>query len=301
MNLKLTMVEMSGLFERSRVILPIIFPMSVVLASCGGSRTDGGGLYMKRVGWTATDLDKDVGALKPQFVVEEGDGGGLYLGMTASAGGAEDSPQMRALNSIQSVSFIAFDSDGNLLDSLRTDRIIRSGLGGPESSLAASAGVTWNPASPIPQKLHLVMVIRSSSGVWPKEVLTSFDAPLYSEPIVLDLDYAPRGKGLEFVLTARRVTETKGEEYLPSAEMYRIELFNGPTRLWSSSGGKAFAQVIGPVDPDEIGEKIEYRAVWNGTDATGAPARSGALTVVATIPAKPNPYTLRKEIEWTAR
>lgn len=292
---------MGGLFHTNRILfLPLLFLVLASLVSCGGSKESGGSFYMKRVGITSADLDKSIAAISPQLVIEQQDDRSFYLGMTASAAG-EGSPQMAALNSIRSVGFIVFDADGNLIDSLYTERIGRSGLGGGDASLTASAGTEWRPAPPVPQKLRIVMYMRTSGGVWPKEVITSFDEPLYAEPVVLNLDYAPSGNGLEFVLTAQRVAEAPEGEYLPSSEAFRIEVYNGPTLYWSSSRGKAFAQMIGQVEPSEIGGKAEYRAVWPGVDSTGKAAGKGALTVVATIPAKPNPYTVRKEIQWPTR
>ena len=64
---------------------------------------------MNRMGLKASDLDKRLGALNPQFVVRAKEGESIYLGMSAGAGGGMDSPGMQALNDIQSVSFVMFD------------------------------------------------------------------------------------------------------------------------------------------------------------------------------------------------
>ncbi len=277
---------------------------ALLLSSCGSSQSKKGvgNSYLTRIGVPATDMDRNIAALKPEFVVEFQDEGTLYLGMTTGSTGASDSPQMKAVGDIQSVSFIVFDEKGNMLDSMYTNVITRSGLAEPATaSLAASAGVVWRPRPPAPQKFHLIMLIRSSSGVWMRETVTSFDVPLYTESLLLDLRYKKHGTGLEFTLSAERVMAPPDDEYLPSSEAFRITLFNGPTRLWSSSEGKAFTQAVGSVEPQKIGEKVEHRALWNGTDTNGQRAQRGALTVEATIPAKPNPYVLRQEIQWNAQ
>ena len=294
--------QFTGRLYSGILFLSILF-FAFLLSSCGSSKSDGvGNSYLARIGVAATDLDRNIAALKPEFVVEFQEKGGLYLGMAAGGAGASSSQQIKTIGDIQSVSFIVFDEKGRLLDSMYTDVITRSGLAEPESaSLVISAGVAWRPKPPAPQEFHLIMLVRSHSSVWIRETVTSFDLPLYTESILLDLKHTQKGKGLEFILSAERVAEPSGEEYLPSSEAFRITLFNGPTRLWSSSEGMAFTQAIGPVEPQELGGKVEYRVLWNGTDTNGQQAKRGALTVEALIPAKPAPYVLRKEIQWNAQ
>jgi flagellar hook assembly protein FlgD len=83
--------------------------------------------------------------------------------------------------------------------------------------------------------------------------------------------------------------------------MYRIEVYEGPVQIWSSSFGKSFTQNITKVEPDKIGETVVYQSFWDGTENNGKAAPTGTLTVVATIPAKPKPYVVRKEFNWTGR
>lgn len=282
--------------------LVLVLP-ALASVSCGGSKSAGtGNSYLKRIGLEPTELDRSIASLNPDMVVEFQDKGNIYLGMTAGGSGTGSSPAMKAIADIRSVSFIIFDDKGTMLDSLYTDVITRSGIGEPESSsLAVSAGVSWRPRPPAPQQYHMIMLIRSVEGAWMREVRTSFDVPLYTESLLLDLKHSRKGAGLSFTLTAERVMEPETEEYLPSGETYRITVYDGPTRLWSSSDGKMFTQAVSPVAPEELGEKVRYEAFWNGTGPAGQAATSGALTIEAMIPAKPTPYILREEIQWNAQ
>ena len=281
----------------------VLLLTALAFVSCGGSKSAGtGNSYLKRIGLEPTAMDKSIASLNPDMVVEFQDKGNIYLGMTAGGSGAGSSPAMKAIADIQSVSFIIFDDKGTMLDSLYTDVITRSGIGEPESaSLAVSAGVSWRPRPPAPQQYHMIMLIRSAQGAWMREVRTSFDVPLYTESLLLNLQHSRKGSGLNFTLTAERVMEPETEEYLPSGEMFRITVYSGPTRLWSSSDGKMFTQAVGAVEPEKLGEKVTYEAFWNGAGPEGQPTPSGALTIEAVIPAKPAPYILREEIQWNAQ
>ena len=272
--------------------------LSLSLFACGGSKdSTAGNSYLKRIGLTPYDLDTNIAALNPEIAVQPNDDGSIYLGVLIGVGERERSSRLGTISELKSFTFITFNLDGEMMDSLYTDDITRSGLGGRATSLMASAGTTWNPSDFSSKKFRLVTLIRTESGLWLKEVAATLPEMAEVDPIVLNLTSEKKSEGVEFTLTAKRVSEPLVTEQLSTSETHRIDIYDGPILVWSSSDGQMFAQVISTVEPSKVGETTTYKVLWNGKTRTGN-AKNGTYTVAATIPAKPNPYTVRKEFLW---
>ncbi len=286
----------------SSLITAFAMTLPLLLTSCGGSTSGSiATKYLKSLGMTAYDLDTNIAALDPEVVVQQNDDGSIYLRMLVGVGGSDRSEQMATFSDLESISFVIFNKGGTKrLDSLHSSDVTKSGLGGTATSMMASAGVTWDPEETPPREFNLMTLIRSGSGMWLIAKLARLPELARTDPILLTLYHQEKSDGIKFTLTAKRVSEAPVTEFLPTGETFRIEVYDGPLPVWSSSDGKAFTQSTGPVEPEGVGERKKFSATWNGQTPTG-PARNGVYTVVATIPAKPTPYTIRKEFDWKAK
>lgn len=272
----------------------------VMTAGCSGP--SGSTEQSQRTGEKVTTTDPALEALDPAFTVMQA-GDRYSLSMQTAASGPSNSPSMVALRSIRSVTFQIYSSQGNLLDELTTEEVTTSGVMSEngESSLTGSAGISWegNPGA----GAYAQMIVRSDKGAITRRA--NFPAGTGTAAahgsIDLDLELEDRGPGVEFILRARRTAPGPDGEYLPSGEQFRIEIQNdvGET-IWSSSTGRAFTQSTGPVEPDEVGEEKVYRIFWDGrSDLSRTQLTPGRYRIVARIPARPQPYMLREELNWS--
>lgn len=253
-------------------------------------------------------------SLHPAFdAVPNGDGSFSFI-FSAAASGTSDSPQMRLMRGISSVTFTVHDGSGMAIDSITTTDIPASGVQGEDgnASLTATARVSWRPASPPMPPMQVVMRAVGTEGVIVRvaelPVAVGIDAgggrgATRRERLALSLEMEPRGGAMEFVLGVERVAPAGADEYLPSGERFRIEIFGESGELiWSSSAGQMFTQALGPVVPTEVGERTTYRTIFHGrNNDTHEPLAPGVYRVVATIPAQPVPYVLREELSWSGR
>jgi hypothetical protein len=257
----------------------------------------------EKVTVAADSLDPALEALDPIFTIVEA-GGKYSLSMQASAAGTTNSPRMSALRSIQSVTFQIRSSNGDLVDELTTEEVTTSGVRNTngESSLTGSAGVTWE-GNPGPGG-HGTMIVRSAKGIavrraeFPASIKSSVPP---SRSVSMSLEVNDRGPGLEFVVRAKRIAPGVPDEYLPSSEQFRIDIQNdrGET-IWSSNHGMGYATAIGKVEPDVVGEESVFSIYWDGRSSlTHTTLSPGRYRVVAQIPAKPQPYMLIEELNWS--
>ncbi len=93
--------------------------------------------------------------------------------------------------------------------------------------------------------------------------------------------------GMDIVRTNR-----SGDEYFSTSERLRVEIQNelGKT-VWRSDEGVYFLQVIGEVEPKEIGSCYRYVIFWNRTDRNGRFITKGKFNVFITLPIQPKPIT----------
>jgi hypothetical protein len=290
----------------------ILLPLCIALAACSSSKnstsSQGGSTPSTKLAVPNDSLDATLDALNPEFTINPIGPGRYSLNLMVGAGGTPDSPPLGALRSIASVDFRVFAPDGRLLGSKSTSEVPTSGTMNRETgeaSVIASTFVHWTADEPVAPGSYAVMTIHTRNGIVVRRQEFAVEPPrkIGSQPIAMSLDVENRGPGVEFLLTVERVAPAPEGEYLPSGEHYRIEIESsvGET-LWSSSYGKVFIQSIGSVEPANVGEKVEYRVLWDGISTTWhKPLEPGTYRIIATIPAKPKPYVLREEFTWSGR
>lgn len=258
---------------------------------------------------THDPVDTMLAQLDPEFTITHTHGRTYLLSFAVGAGGASGSPSVATVRRIVSFSVQIFAPDGKQLASLATQDINTSGMPNTETnqiSLTAAGGVEWEATSDLAPGTYAVMSLQSDRGSVVRRLGfpgAELEAPSARKSIVMTLESEDRAGGVEFILTARRVAQGPDDEYLPSGEKFRIELRSSVNEtIWSSSDGKMFTMAIGPVEPDEVGEEVVYRVLWDGrSDLTHSRATPGSYTIMATIPAKPTPYILREEFTWSGR
>lgn len=80
-------------------------------------------------------------------------------------------------------------------------------------------------------------------------------------------------------------------EYLPTSEDYRVEVFSEKTTLiWSSNYSSNFLQVVSDVEPLKTGESKTHEIIWKCVNNSGKKVPPDNYIVKMTVPAKPNPY-----------
>jgi hypothetical protein len=256
---------------------------------------------------TPQTVDSELKALAPQFASSQIPGARFSLTFAVGAGGGHGAPSLAAIRRITAFTAELFDPTGGRADSLATQEINVSGTANSQdgtSSLAAFGGLEWHPHREPPPGTYAVLTLYTTIGyvrdtIYVQAMRESFRP---REVLRCTLTPAVRKEGATFTLHVQRISAAPAEEYLPSAEQYRFEVLDASgTLVWSSSAGKAFAQMVGRVEPADVGAVVDHVATWNGTDARRKAAPPGTYTAVGIIPAKPNPYVVRKEFIWSGR
>lgn len=86
-----------------------------------------------------------------------------------------------------------------------------------------------------------------------------------------------------------------GEEYFQTSERLRIYIKNNLGKIvWSSDFDLNFLQIIGKVEPEEVGKVRRYLVPWNRISNERKFVESGEFEVVFILPIKPN-NIVRKE------
>ena len=83
-----------------------------------------------------------------------------------------------------------------------------------------------------------------------------------------------------------------GNEILPSSEDFRVEVMdtNRRTLLWSSYHNREFLAGVQKVQPQKIGEKKEYKMIWNRRNSKGLLIPNDLVWVRIMIPAMPENF-----------
>jgi len=82
--------------------------------------------------------------------------------------------------------------------------------------------------------------------------------------------------------------QPSGNEYFPTSERLRIVIrSNSGKIIWSSDNDLNFLQVIGSVEPAEVGGISRYIIPWNRTSNDGKFVESGEFEVLFILPTKP--------------
>ena len=200
------------------------------------------------------------------------------------------------MSTIESASFVIIDNDGDPVDSLYTDDVQMSGLGGTEGASILAAGTDWTLDSEVPESFTLITIVRADDRVWVRQAKTTLPIMEGLDPIQLDIEIEELGEGkLRLTLLAHRVDDAPVTERLPNGEKFRLTIFDGYNPIWSSSDGKVFTSAIEKVEPQDIGDREEWVVEWEGS------AKSGDLTIEGRIPAAPSPYVVRKGYRYGGR
>ena len=282
--------------------LPVfaVLIFSTQFFACSSSKK-GGNAYLERIGITTLDFDREMESLSPELVVNRTTRTNVYLGILATGSDAQPT-RLSAMSQIESVSFVVIDKDGNPIDSLYTDDVQMSGLGGSEGSSILAAGTNWAFNDGMPNNFTLVVIVRAGKRIWVRQASTTLPVMAGLDPIELSLDVVPKDDGhLEMTLTAKRIDRPPVTEHLASGELYRITIFDGPFKIWSTADKAAFTSVITDVVPGDVGDAEEWVIDWDGIKSDGKQANSGNLTIEARIPALPSPYVLRKDFRYGGR
>jgi hypothetical protein len=92
-------------------------------------------------------------------------------------------------------------------------------------------------------------------------------------------------------------TSSPGEEYFPTSERLRVEIQNMLGKsVWRSDEDVYFLQVIGDVEPKEIGSCYRYVKFWNRKGNNGKFIGKGKFKVMLTLPIQPKSITKYLEI-----
>jgi len=101
----------------------------------------------------------------------------------------------------------------------------------------------------------------------------------------------------KFTLTARRI-KAVDDEYLPSSENFRVEIFSEKGQMvWNSSKGQNFFMVISDLEPKKEGDSKTYEIIWNFNNNDNKKVKLGKYFAYLIIPSKPENYKCRIEFE----
>ena len=93
-----------------------------------------------------------------------------------------------------------------------------------------------------------------------------------------------------FGLAARRLNSVK-EEYLPSSEDYRIDVYSRKgIEIFNTNFKKDYSLAIGHVQPEEPGKLFLYSYFWNIKNNNITKVTPGDYILKMSLPAKPSPY-----------
>lgn len=295
-------------------MISLMVAISWITTGCKGSiqTADSTGADIPDGAVPSEPIDSALDKLNPQFAVTPLGGRRYSLTFVVGAGGPPSSPGMAAIRSINSLAAQIYSADGTQLASLATQDVTISGTGNAANgtqSLMASGGIEWSAEKNVEPGTYAIMMAHTEKGVvmrrlsFPSSDGAEAKKPVAGKILHMWVESNDRAGGVEFTLHVSRLAPGPEGEYMPSGEKFRIELENsvGET-IWSSSRGKSFTQAIGEVEPIGVGEEVTYRILWDGRDRTSAAkAPPGVYRIVATIPAKPTPYTIREEFTWSGR
>lgn len=211
--------------------------------------------------------------------------------------GAHRAAERQSLHTLERIRVRLRSPEGELLEVAE----IVPNLGGMaresgEASLALHGEVLLQQApATIPTRVLLEYELVTSSGVVQQRQWVQrwhIDGALELAP-ELEAD----SEGVSFRLRVRRLQSVPAE-YFPSSERLRIELFEGTKRLWGSQDGVAFLQVIGAVEPTQLGAESVYEYRWNGRLRSAEQLPPGVYAVRLSLPVRPRSYSVVVPLRW---
>lgn len=116
------------------------------------------------------------------------------------------------------------------------------------------------------------------------------------KPITMNSNLEKNDDHILFITKAKR-NYHREDEYLPSSEYFRVEIYNDKNDLiWNSSIGKSFMQMITDVLPKETGEEMVFQEKWEYRNNKKKRVGAGKYTAFLIIPAEPLQYKDTLEI-----
>lgn len=134
-----------------------------------------------------------------------------------------------------------------------------------------------------------------------QEITTDKDLKVESKAVELTPHFQLQDDGfVKFTVEVRRNWKPT-DEYIPSSELLRVEVFTeSGKKIWSSADGKNFMQVINELQPQVPGYVQTYSQLWDAR-IEGKIISPGKYKALMTIPAKPTPYSTSLNFEWNEK
>lgn len=247
------------------------------------------------------NIDQHLVDSRPTFGITRYSDSSITVFMSVAGGGFD----------IRSMTVRILSKDGHELVSGTTTQIDASGTMNSETrqaSVTTSAFV--HLAGPLPDLDERVVMraemVTGNGNAWWKlgRGVDNVRGIVDKEGILrLFLNADPVDSGIRFALRIERLRPAPDGEYRPSAEACRFEILDSSgSAVWSSANGVMYAQVIGSVQPSDVGSSASCETIWDGTDQRNrAPVGAGTYVVRATIPARPTPYSVQIEFSYRGR
>lgn len=252
--------------------------LGMVLSSCSGCRGERSMVRLPQMEWRLETTETEA-----------------VLSLRA---GAHGEPERRGLRALQRLHARLLRMDGTLLEEFELVPSL-SGVaqqeGQAESLMLAEQVRLKTAPSEIPGQLRLLVRSTTAFGEFEQEAL--LQRFHHAGALVLAPAVEVSDSGIVFRLRARRI-QPSAEEYFPSSERLRVELFRGGKRWWSSAEGVAFLQVIGEVEPAAVGAEHEYSLRWDGHLPGGQVLPPGEYRLRLILPARPQEYVVELPFRW---
>ncbi len=219
------------------------------------------------------------------------------LRVRALAAGKFPDPHLRSLQAIQHIRVRLLSPEGELLAQTELVPAVSGMAGEGRQSLTLMAEQRLELApDALPGRVGLEYTLLRAQGepiqgrLWVQRYHRSGTLELAPEVEFAEHEIA-------FRLRVRRFLPPP-QEYFPSSERLRVELFDGVKQLWSSATGVPFLQVIGEVEPRQPGEERLYEYRWNRQLHSGETLPAGRYRVCMSLPAQPRQYVVCLPLEW---
>lgn len=251
----------------------------------------------------APSTSNDQVPVKPRTVVEFRQGG-LNLEIVFKTLRDTTSPQHHFVFGINTIEAAISIRGQSAFDTTVAMPIINGTTGMTEKrdSISTEALTRWsNPLGMLLDTVQCRFLITTLDGKRYVVVRdTVFGFPPDSTPpfitVTPSID-AQTDSTVRFALLAVR-NRGYGEDYHPTSERFRVEIFDQEgRRRFSSNTGIEYLQEISPVEPKR-GEVKRFTFEWPGTDDNGDPLPPGRYTAVLSLVTKPYPYKARISFEW---
>ncbi len=236
--------------------------------------------------------------VKPTVTAKRGGQGTVSLTVALSGSGNDQSPSLRFVRSLKDMHLIVHVPGTSFYDTLHP-LLSSSGQISEElntASLTIHGEATWeNPQGVEFSSLEVHVLITTFDGK-KYESVHQFQLPppqpaqRAQPPLRLEGRVEFEGDSVAvFVVLAERLRFLE-REYFPTSERLRVKVYDARgTLVWNSAEGRMFLQVIGPVEPQRIGELHRYELRWALRDRRGRKVPPGKYRAELILPIVPAP------------